>query len=147
VGRAMEIAVHALAKKQRSSSVFSQPASLKHPAGTPRYTWQLRVTHAGSMASITSSWPAGQLNVSISRFRASSTDLSSSANFSMRARLAGLAHASLLAYRRVVEERSESNTSRLLAFSVAPVAALSTMMSASSGGSDSVAPYARRKVY
>lgn len=95
---------------------------------------------AGRKARMPSSAEGAQLNEMSTRLRASSTLRSKMANSSMRARLAGSAQAALLANRRVVDVSSVSKISRLFALSVAPVAALSTMTSASSGGSDSVAP-------
>src|SRR5438874_1572035 len=61
----------------------------------------------------------------------------------MRRLRAGSSSAAGFAYRRVEERISSSTTTRPFASSVAPVAVLSTMTSASSGGNTSVAPYER----
>src|SRR5207249_7266087 len=97
----------------------------------------------GSTATTASRQAAEAFTSSITRRRASSTELISKTRSSMKRRRTGSSSAAWCAYRRVDERINTSTIARPFASSVAPVAVLSTITSASSGGNTSVAPYER----
>ena len=91
--------------------------------------------------SITDSSPSREtFNSTMARLRASRTDLKLRIRASMAVFLSGESIALGLAYNRVVDRKSSSTTTSALAARVSPVAVISTITSASSGGRTSVAP-------
>src|SRR5882672_10135587 len=94
----------------------------------------------GRTATTASRQAAEAFTSSITRRRASSTELISKTRSSMKRRRTGSSSAARCAYRRVDERINTSTIARPFASSVAPVAVLSTITSASSGGNTSVAP-------
>mmetsp|Transcript_25163 Transcript_25163/g.87798 ORF Transcript_25163/g.87798 Transcript_25163/m.87798 type:complete len:247 (-) Transcript_25163:308-1048(-) len=122
---------------RRHSSCTAKPASSFRWETVGRRSLPSSASSAGSRPSIT-------LKVTMTRLRASSTLLRRSASSWMRAFFSGTSQAARLAKSRVVECMTTSTMVSLLASSVLPVAVLSTMRSTSSGGSASVAPYARK---